>query len=275
MSLESPGLRLSGASAWDNAFWLGLFSSLSMLGWLSISSRSSPLAAAQGHCRAVLLSAGLQAASTACFIEAIHLTSVANAQVIFATTPAIAALLALVLLRERTPSRTWLGIAGSIAGILTVMLGSLGQGNLSGDLCALASIISYSLNLTLWRRHPRLNRQLAIGSGGLIMALCALVPGDPLSIGARALLILAALGFVSAPLGRVFVASATRHLPVAQVGLLSPVETVAATTWAWLILDEAPRLPALVGAAIVIVSLVIGMRPGAGAHSQAMARTPG
>jgi drug/metabolite transporter (DMT)-like permease len=260
MSLESPGLRLTRTGSWNNAFWLGLFGAASMLVWVRMATGASPVAAARGHVPATLLSGLLQTLSTLFFVFAIHHTSIANTQVIFATTPAIAALAALIAIRERTSPRTWLGIAGSMIGLSIVISGSFAHGRIVGDLCALIAVCSYAANLTLWRRHPALNRQVAVGLGGLGMALCALVPSDTASIDARALAILAGLGLVSAPLGRVFVASATRYLPVAQVSLLTPVETIAATTWAWLLLGEAPTITGLVGGVIVIGSLIVGLK---------------
>ena len=260
MSIESPGLRFTHTSPWNNAFWLGLFSAASMLVGVRVVGRVSLLAALRGHARATLLSGLLQTSSTLFFVLAIHDTTIANTQVIFATTPAIAALAGLLLLSEAVPLRTWLGIAGSLLGIVVVFSGSFARGGTFGDVCALIAVSSYAANLTLWRRHPALNRQVAIGLGGLGMALCAFVPGEPLAIEPRGLAILAALGLLTAPLGRVCVASATRYVPVAQVSLLTPVEMIAATAWAWLLLGEAPTLAALIGGAIVLVSLVVGVK---------------
>lgn len=260
MSVESPALRFTHTTPWNNAFWLGLFSAVSMFVWVRIKSGGSPLAPLRGQAGPTLLSGLLQTSSTLFFVLAIHDTTIANTQVIFATTPAIAALAGLLLLHEAVALRTWLGIAGSLLGIVLVFSGSFGSGRVFGDVCALIAVSSYSANLTLWRKYPGVDRQLAVGFGGLGMALCALVPGDPPSIGVVGLLILAGLGLLTAPLGRVFVANATRHLPVAQVSLLTPVEMIAATTWAWLFLAEAPPTTALIGAAIVIVSLIVGVK---------------
>jgi drug/metabolite transporter (DMT)-like permease len=260
MSIESPGLRFTHTSPWNNAFWLGLFSAVSMFIGVRVLTGVSPLSALREHARPTLLSGLLQTSSTLFFVLAIDDTSIANTQVIFATTPAIAALAGLVLLREAVSLRTWLGIAGSLLGIVIVFSGSFARGSIFGDVCALIAVSSYSANLTLWRRYPALDRQVAVGLGGLGMALCTFVPADPLAIEPLGLGILAALGLVTAPLGRVAVASATRYLPVAQVSLLTPVEMIAATAWAWLLLGEAPTAAALIGGAIVILALIVGVK---------------
>ena len=201
----------------------------------------------------------LQTASTAFFIIAIDLTTIANAVVIFAAAPVIAALLARFAIGERTKARTWTGIAGSIAGILVVVWGSFGAGSVQGDLFAVAAIVSFGANLTLWRRYPELNRQVVIGLGGLGLALISVIPANPGALDARAMVILAIMGLATGPAGRVAIATSTRYLPVSQVSLFTPVETVAAIAWAWIFLSEAPGAPAIIGGMVVIASIIYGV----------------
>src|SRR5688572_33233537 len=98
MSIESPALRFTHTSPWNNAFWLGLFSAVSMFVWVRLKSGASPLAPLRGQAGPTLLSGLLQTSSTLFFVLAIHDTTIANTQVIFATTPAIAALAGWLLL---------------------------------------------------------------------------------------------------------------------------------------------------------------------------------
>ena len=109
-------------------------------------------AVARSHGLPILVSGLLQTASTAFFILAVNLTAVANVMVIFAAGPVVATVIAALAIRERTGTRTWIGIAGSIIGILIVFSGSLGEGRIAGDLFALAAIVAFGANLTLWRR---------------------------------------------------------------------------------------------------------------------------
>ena len=258
ISLDSLGIRLAESESWDTAFWLGTFIAIAMFIWVPVRQGKSLPKVARPHGRLILVSGLLQAASTACFILAINLTAVANVVVILAAAPVIAALIAHFAIGEKTSRRTWIGIAGSIVGITIVMAGSFGEGRISGDLFALAAITAFGTNLTIWRRHPDMNRQAVIGIGGLILAMVAFFPADPGSIETRALVVLAVIGLVTGPAGRVMVATATRYLPVSQVSLFVPVETIGAIIWAWLFLDEAPPSTALIGGVVVIISLIYG-----------------
>jgi drug/metabolite transporter (DMT)-like permease len=215
----------------------------------------------------MLTSGLLQTASTTFFVLAITLTTVANTVVIIAAAPVVAALLARLTIGERSGLRTWVAILAAIGGILIVVSGSLGSGRIEGDLMAVAAIICFSANLILWRRYPDLNRPVAVGLGGLGMTLIALWPADPPAVGARALIILALLGGLVGPAGRVAVASSTRYLAAAQVSLFAPVETVAATGWAWLFLSEPPPARTIVGGIVVVTAVIYGtvLRPAAAA----------
>lgn len=259
MSLESPGLKLTRLGSWDNTLFLGAFSAISMFASVRIRTGEHLVTAARRQSRWLYVSSVIQAATTLFFVLALHHTTVANTMVIFATTPAIGALIAMLAIRERTPIRTWLGIAGAIAGIAIVMSGSFGGGRWIGDLFALIAMVGYAANLTIWRRFRDMPREMVIGLGALGMALVALPLASFQGLDARAMAILATLGLLTAPVARVMLASSTRYLPVSHVGLLTPVETVAATTLAFVLLNEVPPVTLFAGGALVLVSLLVGV----------------
>ncbi len=258
ISLDSLGIRLTRADSWDVAFWLGVFTTLAMLFLVPIRTGQSLPAAIRTDGVPVVVSGALQATSTTFFILAINSTTVSNTVVIVAASPVMAALIARFAIGERTTVRTWLAIAASIGGILLVVSGSFGAGRVEGDLFAVGAITAFATNLTLWRHYPRLNRMVAVGLGGFTMALVAAVPANPLGVSTRALLILAFLGGLAGPAGRVAVATSTRYLPTAQVSLFTPIETVAATGWAWLFLSEPPPVQTIVGGVVVLAAVAYG-----------------
>lgn len=258
VSLDSLGIRLAEASSWDIAFWFGTFTFVAMLVLVPLLTKKQLWTVVRADGAPTMFSGLLQAASTTFFIVAINATTVSNTVVIVAAAPVLAALIARYFIGERTTLRVWLAIAASMAGILIVVSGSLGVGRIEGDLAAVVAILAFSGNLTLWRRYPSINRMAAVGLGGLTMALVAGFPADPFGLGARAMLILAVLGGIAGPAGRVAIASATRYLSTAQVSLFTPVETVAATTWAWLFLNESPPPQTLVGGVVVLAAVAYG-----------------
>ncbi len=259
VSLDSLGFRLTKETAWNNAFWLGFFIALVLFAVVPIPTGQSLPTPGRPSGWPMFASGVLQTISTSFFILAIDATAVSNVVAIVAATPMLAALVAHFAIKERTSTRTWFAIAAAIGGVLIIVSGSLGAGSIEGDLYAVIAISAFSINLTIWRKLPELNRQAVIGIGGLLLALIAFFPADPFSVGTEAILILAFLGVITGPAGRVSIATSTRYLPAAQVGLFVPVETLAATTWAWLFLSEAPASSTMIGGLIVIVAVVFGV----------------
>ncbi len=258
ISLDSLGLRLADTGSWDATFWLGVFTFSAMLILIPLKTGESLFRRAKAGGIALAVSALFTAGSISLFVVAIELTTVANTVAIIAAAPVMAALISLVAIGERTRLRTWIGILASIAGILIIVSGSLGAGRIAGDLAAVGAIIVFGSNLTLLRRFPDLNRLAIIGMGGLAMALIAVLPAEPLTVEPSSLVVLAILGMLTSPAGRVAVISSTRYLPPAQVSLFAPIETIAATTWAWLFLSETPPPLTIVGGLIVVVAVVYG-----------------
>lgn len=258
ISLDSLGIRLTEASSWDIAFWYGVFTASAMTVVVPLRSGVSFPSAARANGLPGLISGVLQSGSTLLFILALGMTAVSNVVVMLAASPILAALIARYTIGERTVFRTWMAIAASLAGILIVVSGSFGGGRLQGDLVAAGAVLCFASNLTLWRRFPELNRMVIIGLSGAFTALIAFFPADPGRIGMRAVLILVVLGGITGPLGRIGIASSTRYLPTSQASLFVPVETVAATTWAWLFLNEPPPAATIIGGAIVLAAVAYG-----------------
>lgn len=259
ISLDSLGFRLTEETPWNNAFWVGCFITVAMAILVPLRTGRSVFAVARSDGRMVWVSGALQAVSTNFFILAIDQTAVSNVVAIVAAVPMVAALVAHFTIGEKTALRVWLAIATAIGGILIIVSGSFGAGTGLGDLYAVIAITGFAINLVIWRKHPSLNRQLIVGIGGFLIAVIAFIPAQPLEVDLSAILVLAVVGLVTGPAGRVSIATATRFLPAAQVGLFTPVETVAASTWAALFLDELPSTATVVGALVVVAAVTFGV----------------
>jgi len=260
ISLDALWLRLSEADSWDAAFWVGVFTFFTISAVLPLRTGRSIAAVVRRDRGPLLLSAVLSTGSVTFFILSIGLTAVANTVAIIAAAPVAAAVLARFLIAERPTRRAWAAIGGSVAGIMIIVAGSIGSGSVSGDLLAVAAVVAFAANVSLWRRFPGVSRLGVAGLSGLFIAVATFVPAEPLPVEPRTLAFLALMGAVTGPIGRISLATSTRHLPAAQVGLFTPLETVAATAWAWLFLAEAPPMATVIGGLVVIVAVVYGSR---------------
>ena len=136
----------------------------------------------------------LQMVSTTAFILAVKNTTVANVVVIIAAAPLITAILAWLLLGERTSRRTWLAIAMAMVGILIVVTGSLGGGGLLGDLLAVLAITAFGFNLVIWRRWPEISRILVLVVSGISTAIVTAPFAEVVGHEPRTYLLIALMG---------------------------------------------------------------------------------
>jgi drug/metabolite transporter (DMT)-like permease len=258
ISTDSLITRAADVSGWTVVFWFGVFVAPATYAYLVLRPGPKPAEIVRAGRWPLFWSAVFQLGSSTAFIMAIKNTAIANVVVIIAAAPVFAAIASRVLIGERTDRRVWIAIAISIVGIVVVMSDSFGGGHLTGDLLALTAIICWSLNLTIWRRHPELDRSAAIGLAGVFMALVAAVPAVILGHSASTYLLLFIMGAIAGPTGRVMLATSTRYLPAAEVSLFTPIETIAAICWGWLAFGEAPAVTIYIGGLIILGGVTYG-----------------
>ncbi len=251
--------RDSEVDGWTIAFMVGVFSS--PVAW-SLAARNigRDLGRELVRWRRPLLVTGiLSAVGTTAFLTAVTLTAASNVVAIIASGPIFAAVLARIALHERTSRRTWRAIALTLIGIVVIVGGSMAGGGIAGDLVALLAIMSFAINLVIWRRYPDLPRTLVVAVAASCIFLMTAIPADPSLLDRRALLATLAMGGFFGPIARLCMSTATRHAPPAEVSLFTPVETIAASMWVWLWFDEVPATPTFIGGAIVVVAVFYGL----------------
>ncbi len=114
------------------------------------------------------------------------------------------------------------------------------------------------MSLVLWRRSPGINRPLALACSSAAMALIAAPFASIGDAPTRVFVAAGLMGLLFNPLGRLAYTTAPRHAPTAEVALFTPIETVAATLWAWWFFDERPSLATTVGGLIVLAGVLYG-----------------
>ena len=272
VSTDSLFVRLGEGTGATMAFLMACGSTLS-LGAVAIARPGGVEVARQSIAKAplaVLLIAVLGAATQFCFIVAVTQTSVANVVVIVGASPIAAAIAGFLLLRERPERRVLWAIIITSIGIGATMSGTLGSPSFSGDLVAVIAICAFGLSIVVWRKHPGLDRPSALAASSAVMAIATIPLVDWASIDIRMLLAGGAMGLIANPAGRLMYTAAPRYVPTAEVALFAPVETVAATIWAWLAFSEVPAGRTVIGGIVVLGAIALATWGGAtdDAHSE-------
>lgn len=257
-------MRLVGGDMLALAFWRGLLAGMVLLaGNAVLAPQSLPRRGewldATGA--TVIL---LNAAGVLSWCAAMEHTSAANALLVLATAPFIAALLSWLLLRETIDRRTGLAIALVSLGVVVIASGSLGQGRMAGDLFALMNATTVAAYYVTLRKAGTRNMlpHLAIGSmlgGVLALPFADFAPVD----GATVMLILLS-GAVIVPVAAGLLLLGPRYLTAPEVSMITLLELVFGPLLVWAVLGEDPGFRTLIGGAIIICAVMFHAlrRPG-------------
>lgn len=271
LSLSGIVLRqMESAGGGQIIFYRSLAFAVAVFLWLALHYRTRVLHAFAKVGRAGLIAGLSLGLGSVCYIYALLLTTVANALFIISAAPFMAALLGWMVLRERVRPTTWAAMAVALAGIAIMVFDGVRGGRLLGNLVAFGTPVSFAIMLVALRRAGDRDMIPAICLAGVVGAVVGFAMSDSLVIPRHDLALCIFLGVVQYGGGFVLLTLGARHLPAAEVALLSLVETVLAPLWVWIGVDEVPTLFTLTGGAIVLLAVVAqttaGMRTADGSR---------
>ncbi len=257
LSFDALLIRLANADPWDVTFWRGLLTALSMSAVVLISGRHRDFNVLRRYWKGMLLVATIYGVNSTLFVLSVSHTSVANTVVILSSSSFFAAFFSWLFLRERVRLRTWIAMVVSVAGVITVSVGSFGLDSWLGDILALLLALSMGLVLTLMRLYPELPRMPMVALSGLVVMVLAIPFSDPVELNTGSYLWLAIMGLVQIPLASVMIMSATRYLSSPEVSLFLVIETVFGPFWVWLVLSEKVPPLTLVGGTVILGAIIV------------------
>jgi len=174
------------------------------------------------------------------------------------------------VLHEHLPVRTWLAGLAALVGVVIVISGSLGTGDVEGDLWALANTAVLACIRVTLRRYQRTNQMLAIAISGFATTL-VVIPWGISFPDAKTMVAAGVDGLVVVPAGLVMITVAVRYLPAGEVGLLLLIETVLAPVWVLVVIGEALTFQAALSAVIILGA--IGIHSWLDLRAQRLTRT--
>lgn len=250
-------VRLADAPDFRIVFWRTLGIGVALVGVVLVRHRRRTVGAYRSIGRAGAAVSVLWGLALVLFVYAINHTAVANALVVIATAPFLAAFFTWLLIGEPVPTRTWVAMAATFAGIALTFISALRLGGMSGNLAALGVAAALGLNLTLIRRAGDVDMLPAISIAGFVAALVALPVAWPVGISPHDALVIGAMGLVLVPAAFTLFTLGTRHLPTPEITLVMMLETVLGPLLAWAVVGESPPAFAAVGGSVVIVTLAV------------------
>lgn len=266
-SLGALTARLSKHSdAWQYLLWrsVGILIVVEALSF--VRRRSEPYRFAGGLRTAyssgwpmIAASAALLATSAG-FVYALKNTTAANAAFLSSITPLLAVVLARVVLGERLTRITIGALVLAFAGLLIMVTGDLGVGNMKGNISAVLSSFGFAAYAVILRSNKRADwspalpgyasMMIPVGLAACVVQSRTVVP--PLKDIALAM----THGGVIIITGMMIYNLASRRLPAVAMTVFAQTETVFVPVWIFLWFGERPRPTTLIGGVIILTAIV-------------------
>lgn len=267
-SLMGLGLRqIESASVWQILVWRSIGMIPVLLGFMWWTSQGRPLAALRGVGIAGIAGGLGLVLAFAGAIYAFQTTTVANAVLLFAASPFVAAVLGWLILREAVRPSTWIAIAIAVFGMYLMVSDGLQTGAFAGNMAALLSAAGFGV-FSVALRWGHVGDMMPVAFlGAVFSALFAagvlVVLAQPILATPRDMAVAFAIGFFVVAMGMVLFTLGSRVVPAAELTLLSLVEVLLGPIWVWLALGETASRNTLVGGGVLLAGVVFNAVMGA------------
>lgn len=193
------------------------------------------------------------------FVSANKLTTAANAIALQYTAPVFLLVISAVFLRQRFKVADVIAVAVTLSGIALFFLDRLSPGQMFGNIVATIAGLTMALMFLFTGNVDDETRMNGIFFGHLLTALIG-VPQMlfyETQISAAAVLSILALGIFQLGIPYVLYGMASRKCSPLTCSLISVVEPILNPVWVFLFDGEAPGVFALVGGAVVVLTVTI------------------
>jgi drug/metabolite transporter (DMT)-like permease len=211
-----------------------------------------------------MLAGALLAVHFALWVTSLSMTSVLSSLVFVTMSPLFVAVLDLVLFREHTSPLLWVAVGVVTAGGVFIGLRS-GTGANLGNLLALGGALAASLYLIVGRRASREMDPLsynvgAFGWAAVLTGIACVVAGRPLlPLSGTSFLWLAVTAILGQTVGHGLINASLKSFQSQFVALMLLWEPILGSLLAFLVLGDRPGPAELVGGAVILAGLALGI----------------
>ena len=254
------GIRLiDEAQVWQILFYRSISMSLLLFIVIRLRTGTSPITLAlRMGWPGVIGGLSLVAAYTG-GIYSVQTTSVANAMMLFASAPLMAAILGRLILRESVRPATWVAIAVASIGIAIMVWDKSSGAALRGNLAAIGSALGFACFTITLRWGKATEMMPAVFLSGLfaivIMGAICLALGLGFTLSPNDTGISLGMGVFQVGAGLILYTIGSKTVPAAELTLLSLAEVVLGPVWVWLVLGETATPNTLIGGAVLLTAI--------------------
>ena len=196
------------------------------------------------------------------FIWSITHTSAAITLLCLAAMPLITALLGFIFLKEKISINTWISIVVAAIGIYIMAMNDQKIDNTTGLVFGLTSAFGFSIYSISLRWRKETPQFTTVSLAGLICALFSfyiIIQSNSSLFSSSKNEMLFSLHGTLVCIGLILYSVGSKHLPAAELTLLSLTEVIGGIFWVWLPLfgiNEVPSANTIIGGFIIFMSLI-------------------
>ena len=196
------------------------------------------------------------------FIWSITHTSVAITLLCLAAMPLITALLGFIFLKEKISINTWISIVVAAIGIYIMAMNDQKIDNTTGLVFGLTSAFGFSIFSISLRWRKETPQFTTVSLAGLICALFSfyiIIQSNSSLFSSSKNEMLFSLHGTLVSIGLILYSIGSKHLPAAELTLLSLTEVIGGIFWVWLPLfgiNEVPSTNTIIGGFLIFISLI-------------------
>jgi len=203
-----------------------------------------------------LAAAVLAGASMICGLGAIRYASVAEAMVIYATSPFMTAGVAYLFIRERASWSTLVASFIACCGVVYMVTDNVGAGgSLLGKCLAVVMALTVAGLATVMRHYRNVQMLPAMAGGSFMCSLVAVWFVQLQSLTTSDLGLIVLFGVLQNACGLALYVVGARRISAASASLLTALEVPFTPLWTWIFMNDVPSRATLIGGAIVLVAL--------------------
>ena len=193
-------------------------------------------------------------------IYAIQTTSVANAMLLFAAAPFLAAILGLFFLNEAVNKITWIAILFATFGIIVMVSDKSSEADVAGSLAGFFSAFGFASFTVALRRGKSQDMLPAIFCSGIFAILITLficqLNGLTLFLSKNDYMVAMCMGVFQVGAGLVLYTLGSRSVSAADLALLAMLEVILGPFWVWMFLGETVNFRTLLGGSIMLLAII-------------------
>lgn len=208
--------------------------------------------------RAQILAAIFYAGTVILFVTANKLTTAANAILLQYGAPVYVAIFGSIILKEKTTTADWITISLVIFGMFLFFLDELRPGDLSGNIIAILSGITFALYIVFMRKQKDESPIESTLLGNILTVIIGLpfmLSSSPETRSSWIGILL--LGTIQLGISYILYSIAIKDVTALEAILIPIIEPVLNPVWVFLAMGETPGRWAFVGGAIILASVTL------------------